>query len=214
MMSRRDKYERGEKYIKEEKIDRRRIKEEEDEKPIKRIKQEKDVKGDKPKDIEKPNYSLSGKLAEDTNTFKGVVIKYNEPPEAKIPIQKWRLFPFKGDDPLPCLYLQKQSAFLLGRDRLVADIPIDHPSCSKQHAVLQFRCISLEKKDGSTGRKTKPYIIDLGSSNGTYLNGDKIEAQRYYELIHKDILKFGYSTREYVVMNEDVKEVDQIDDDQ
>ncbi len=27
-----------------------------------------------------------------------------------------------------------------------------------------------------------PYIIDLGSANGTYLNNQRIEAQRYYEL--------------------------------
>src|SRR6218665_1540995 len=30
---------------------------------------------------EKPNFETSGKLTEDSNTFRGVVIKYNEPPE-------------------------------------------------------------------------------------------------------------------------------------
>ena len=47
-----------------------------------------------------------------------------------------------------------------------------------------------------------PYIIDLGSSNGTYLNNNKIEPQRYYELKEKDVIKFGYSTREYVLLHE------------
>lgn len=32
------------------------------------------------------------------------------------------------------------SSYLFGRERRVADVPTDHPSCSKQHAVLQFRC--------------------------------------------------------------------------
>lgn len=36
--------------------------------------------------------------------------------------------------------------------------------------------------DGKQSRRTLPYIIDLGSGNGTFLNGEKIEAQRFYEL--------------------------------
>lgn len=51
-------------------------------------------------------------------------------------------------------------------------------------------------------RKVKPYIIDLESINGTHLNGDKIEVARYYELLHQDVLRFGLSSREYVIMNE------------
>jgi smad nuclear-interacting protein 1 len=46
--------------------------------------------------------------------------------------------------------------------------------------------------------------MDLESANGTFLNGEKIEDKRYYELREKDVLKFGYSTREYVVMREDM----------
>ena len=46
----------------------------------------------------------------------------------------------------------------------------------------------------------KPYIIDLESSNGTLLNGDKIVASRYVEIQNGDVLKFGYSEREYVVV--------------
>ena len=47
-----------------------------------------------------------------------------------------------------------------------------------------------------------PYIIDLGSANGTYLNTERIEPQRYYELKEKDMLKFGFSSREYVLLHE------------
>lgn len=88
---------------------------------------------------ENPNFELSGALVEDTNTFRGVVIKYNEPPEARIPKRRWRLYPFKNDEPLPVMYVHRQSAYLMGRQRKIADIPIDHPSCSKQHAVFQYR---------------------------------------------------------------------------
>lgn len=92
-----------------------------------------------PAEKEKPNFGLSGALTEDTNTFRGVVIKYNEPPEARIPKRRWRLYPFKNDEALPVMYVHRQSAYLLGRQRKIADIPIDHPSCSKQHAVFQYR---------------------------------------------------------------------------
>lgn len=44
---------------------------------------------------EKPNFEPSGKLAEDTNTYRGVVIKYNEPSDAHLPKLRWRLYPFK-----------------------------------------------------------------------------------------------------------------------
>lgn len=159
---------------------------------------------------QKPTFALSGKLAEDTNTFNGVVIKYNQPPEAKTPKRKWRLYPFKGDESLPFIPIHNQSAFLLGRDRKVADIPIDHPSCSSQHAVIQFRAVTFERDDGSKGKRTRPYIIDLESSNGTFLNSKRLEPRKYYEIFEKDVLKFGFSSRDYVVMHEDYSEDDEI----
>ncbi|XP_042295689.1 smad nuclear-interacting protein 1 isoform X1 [Sceloporus undulatus] len=160
---------------------------------------------------EQPSFELSGALLEDTNTFRGVVIKYTEPPEARIPKKRWRLYPFKNDEVLPVMYIHRQSAYLLGRHRRIADIPIDHPSCSKQHAVFQYRLVQYTRPDGTAGRKVKPYIIDLGSGNGTFLNNQRIEPQRYYELKEKDVLKFGFSSREYVLLHEssDTTEVDQ-----
>ncbi|KFM76722.1 Smad nuclear interacting protein 1, partial [Stegodyphus mimosarum] len=131
-------------------------------------------KDNKVKEKEKPNFSVSGKLAEDTNTFNGVVIKYNEPAEARKPRRRWRLYPFKGDSDLPFIPIHRQSAYLFGRTRSIADIPIDHPSCSKQHAVLQFRLVSYKREDGTTGKRVRPYIIDLESSNGTFVNNKKI----------------------------------------
>ncbi len=45
-------------------------------------------------------------------------------------------------------------------------------------------------------------MLDLESANGTFLNGERIEPRRYIELKEKDILKFGLSTREYVLLIE------------
>jgi smad nuclear-interacting protein 1 len=99
--------------------------------------------------------------------------------------------------------IHRQSAYLIGRERGICDLPIDHPSCSKQHAVFQYRLMDYKRDDGSAGRRVVPYIIDLGSANGTFLNNQKIDPQRYYELREHDVIKFGFSTREYVLLHED-----------
>jgi len=99
--------------------------------------------------------------------------------------------------------IHRQSAYLIGRHRGICDLPVDHPSCSSQHAVLQYRLMDYKRDDDSMGRRVVPYIIDIGSANGTFLNNQKIEPQRYYELRENDVIKFGYSTREYVLLHED-----------
>lgn len=153
---------------------------------------------------EKPNFAPSGKLAAETNTVANtsIVLKYNEPPAARLPPASaaWRLYIFKGDSILETLPLHTRSCWLFGRERLVVDFPIDHPSCSKQHAVIQFRFVEVKNEHGDKAGKVKPYIIDLESANGTKVNGDMIPERRYVELKSKDVVSFGESTREYVLV--------------
>jgi len=56
--------------------------------------------------------------------------------------------------------------------------------------------VNYERPDGSSGRTVRPYIIDLEAANGTFVNNQKIEPKRYVELFEKDVLKFGFSSRE------------------
>ncbi|KAG8365060.1 hypothetical protein BUALT_Bualt18G0063700 [Buddleja alternifolia] len=155
----------------------------------------------------KPSFELSGKLAAETNRFRGVTLLFNEPPDARKPDIRWRLYVFKGGEVLnEPLYVHRQSCYLFGRERRVADIPTDHPSCSKQHAVLQYRQVEEENPDGTMSKQVRPYLMDLGSTNGTFVNDDQIEPQRYYELFEKDTIKFGNSSREYVILHENSAE--------
>ncbi|BFZ59004.1 Smad nuclear-interacting protein 1 [Saitoella coloradoensis] len=158
---------------------------------------------DEPK--EKPNFNASGLLAAESNTFQGVVLKYHEPPSAAKPTKKWRLYVFKppASAPLEILPLHAQSAFLIGRDATICDIPLLHPSISKQHAVIQFKWRERVNEYGDRRRDVVPYVIDLESANGTRVNGDVVEGARYVELMVGDLVRFGESTREYVVMCED-----------
>jgi smad nuclear-interacting protein 1 len=158
---------------------------------------------EKPKPQFKPNFGLSGALSKDTqsgNVYKGVVLKFKEPPEARAPNTQWRFYVFKKGqtDVLETLHISKQSAYLMGRNTDIADIPMHHPSLSSQHAVLQYR--ALPNKEGRLS--CQPYIMDLESTNGTFLNGVKIDAARYYQLKKGDVLTFGASTREYVLLTE------------
>ena len=93
----------------------------------------------------------------------------------------------------------------------MADVPLENPSCSMQHCVLQYRekhvvrQLTLEEHRGLFQAFVQephviPYLMDLESTNGTFLNGDKLEGARYYEIRNKDVVRFGESTREYVFM--------------
>jgi smad nuclear-interacting protein 1 len=156
---------------------------------------------------QKANFGLSGALqqaagaaAAGGNVYKGVVLQFREPREARAPNTLWRLYVYKGvesKEPLETLHISQQSAYLFGRNAEIADIFLAHASCSSQHAVLQYRALP----DKATGKlKCQPYLMDLESSNGTFINGVKIDAARYYQLRSGDVLKFGASTREYVLL--------------
>jgi smad nuclear-interacting protein 1 len=146
-------------------------------------------------DKQKPNFGLSGALAqEQVGDY-----KFREPPEAKAPKTRWRLYVFKDDKPLETLHISRQSAYLIGRNKDLCDIVVLHPSLSSQHAVLQYRALP-RKEDGQL--HVKPYMMDLESTNGSFINGIKLDPARYYELKKGDVITFGASTREYVLLTE------------
>jgi len=114
-------------------------------------------------------------------------------------------------DPIP---LDRYPYYLFGKERRVADIPTDHASCSRQHAVVCFREVD-RASDAllpasaagaaaalAAARPTLPYLVDLETANGTFLNGERVEPGRFYELLDGDVVKFGASTREYVFIRE------------
>eukprot|EP01039_Chlorochromonas_danica_P006391 gene6391-7045_t len=152
--------------------------------------------GEEEKPKEKPNFGLSGALAKDErtgNAVNGVVLKFTEPAEAALPDKKWRLYVYKGEDLVETLHIHRRSCFLLGRDTRVADVPLLHPSCSLQHAVIQYRDVKGD---------VKPYLMDLQSSHGTKINGKQLETARYYELRPGDLIEFATSTRQYVLLHD------------
>ena len=154
---------------------------------------------------EKPNFEPSGILLKDLefeyNKSKNnkILINYNPPSDSIIPTENdiWFLFKFTEDkkEPEETYKLINKEFFLIGKDPRICDIRIKQQNISRQHAVIQFRKI---KKDYNWD--ILPYLIDLNSTNGTYLNGDKIDNKKYYELRDKDELNFGDKKIDFVLM--------------
>jgi len=156
-----------------------------------------------PGDKERPNFSSTGLLAAAANTTAtGAVLKYHEPYDARLPAPTptYKLFIFKDGAIVDTIELNARSCWLIGRDRAIADLPIDHPSCSKQHAVLQFRHVVKTDEFGEKKAKVRLYLCDLESANGTMLGDIEVEGGRFVECREGDLIRFGTSTREYVVM--------------
>ncbi|KAL9007342.1 MAG: hypothetical protein Q9173_007358, partial [Seirophora scorigena] len=157
---------------------------------------------------QKPNYAPTGLLAAETNAASqnpSITLKYHEPPESRLPSTPHLLYVFKSSALLSTLQLHERSCWLFGREKQVVDAVIEHPSCSKQHAVLQFRHV-VNKQGGKKGGEVRLYVIDLESANGTWVNGEKVAPARYVEVRHKDVLRWGESAREYVLLVPSVEE--------
>lgn len=87
--------------------------------------------------------------------------------------------------------LSVRSHFLLGRAGDLCDIVLEHASVSRRHAVLQFH------ESGSL------WLYDLGAAHGTFVNRARIAPREFVELRVGDQLRFGASTRTYVVEGPD-----------
>ena len=93
--------------------------------------------------------------------------------------------------------------FVLGRQNDPSvHLLLEHPSISRQHAVLQF------KKTGQV------YLFDLGSTWGSYVNMKRIPSREYVEVVDGDMLKFGESTRTYILIQPGAEEADEDQDQQ
>ncbi|KAF8059370.1 pin1 [Scenedesmus sp. PABB004] len=75
--------------------------------------------------------------------------------------------------------VDKQAYYLFGRDASACDVPLDHPSASRCHAVL------CHHTDG------RLFIIDLGSTHGTFLDGAALPPNKPTVLKNGAAIRFG-----------------------
>lgn len=89
------------------------------------------------------------------------------------------------------ILLHEKDYYIIGRQPDICDIGLDHPSISRIHAVIQHH------EDGSL------MIIDMNSAHGTFLNKKELNKSEYHRLFVGDFIKFGASTRSYIVQGPD-----------
>ena len=88
--------------------------------------------------------------------------------------------------------ITSKTHYVFGRLRN-CDIPMDHPSLSRYHAVVQY--CSVEKGNRGVGW----YLYDLGSTHGTWVNKRKIDPKIYVRLRVGYMIKFGGSSRLFIL---------------
>lgn len=92
----------------------------------------------------------------------------------------------KDGDVVDKINLEKRRN-IFGRQAIMCDYVLDHPSVSRQHAVV------VQHKNGSV------YVIDLGSVHGTFVANERLSKDSPVELEVGQSLKFAASTRAYVL---------------
>ncbi|CAC5366499.1 Kanadaptin [Mytilus coruscus] len=118
-------------------------------------------------------------------------IPYKEPSWGGISNDKYSLEVLKNGVIIDKLDLSK-SFYVFGRLQS-CDVTMEHPSLSRHHAVLQFSKIKSEKQTIGW------YLYDLDSTHGTWINKNRVYANRYYRVHVGHVLKFGGSSRLYIL---------------
>ncbi|KPI96388.1 Kanadaptin [Papilio xuthus] len=78
------------------------------------------------------------------------------------------------------------------------DVVMAHPTISRHHCVLQYKAFADEGEPPCGW-----YLYDLGSTHGTFLNRDRIKEKHYSRVRVGHQIKFGNSTRTYILLGPD-----------
>ena len=112
------------------------------------------------------------------------------------PDKKYFIEEIKSGKIVQTYQLKDKSFFSVGR-LPSNDIPMEHPSLSRYHAVIQY------KENSSSDQPQGFYLYDLGSTHGTYHNKNRCFVKTYYRLRVGHGLKFGGSTRLLILQGPD-----------
>lgn len=114
-------------------------------------------------------------------------LDYIEPFWSSKPLCEYSFEVTKEGAVLEEIPLMGKPYFVVGRQKDIVDIWQENPTISRRHAVFQHK---------DTGDL---FIYDLGSTHGTFVNQKLIAKQSYLKIKQGDIIRFGMSTRWFIL---------------
>ena len=130
------------------------------------------------------------------------------PPETSSPFQ---LEVLKDGSIVQVFELTRREYFFVGRQSDVVQILAEHPSISRRHG-MKVKMIDILRNPYFYNFISNSLLgvfnfrddgalmyLDLGSAQGSYINKSKCEIGTYYRCYVGDILRFGASSRQYLV---------------
>lgn len=121
------------------------------------------------------------------------VIPYKEPSWGGVTEKSYYFEVVKNGAMTDRVELTSKSYYVFGR-LPSCDHSMDHPSLSRHHAIIQH-CSRTNADVSDLGW----YLYDLDSTHGTWINKTKVSPQEYHRLRVGYIVKFGGSTRLYIL---------------
>ncbi|KAK3612703.1 hypothetical protein CHS0354_042230 [Potamilus streckersoni] len=86
------------------------------------------------------------------------------------------------------LMIDEKKCYFFGRNKELCDFRIDHASCSRVHTALVWH-----------KHLSRPFLIDLGSTHGTYIGHIRLESKKPQHVPIDSEIHFGASSRIYVI---------------
>ncbi|PVU94613.1 hypothetical protein BB561_002395 [Smittium simulii] len=125
-------------------------------------------------------------------------LNYTPPQNRAEPARAYTFDVLKNGSLLETLAISiEQDYFVVGR-LPNCDFPLDHPSISRYHAVIQF-C-----------KNEQAFIYDLGSTHKTFINKKELSPRKLHLIQLGDQIRFGLSQRIFIFSTVDNEHLDDI----
>jgi pSer/pThr/pTyr-binding forkhead associated (FHA) protein len=130
-------------------------------------------------------------------------LQYNVPESSAIPSVEYTLEVLRDGSIIDYISLSHRPYTVFGRSP-DSDVVLDNPTISRYHAIVQY------KSEFEHGQSPGLYLYDCDSTHGTFINKKRLEPKVYVRIKIGYIIKFGQSTRLYLVQGDSSAEADQV----